>query len=165
VSQIINKLSKNIKKDNAKTFCKKIDKIIKSSIGHKLITFTVIDDKLKFCERIYSNNNKIYPILGQKKMPKNIWSDKVLKNKKHFLCKSKKDIKKIFYDYETIFALGCGSIINLLVLFKGKPIGTINILHEENHYKVKDLDKIDFLTTYLIPFFLDHQKVMERKII
>ena len=41
-------------------------------------------------------------------MPKNIWSVKVLKNKQHFVCKTKKDIKKIFYDYETIFNLGCG---------------------------------------------------------
>jgi len=97
-------------------------------------------------------------------MPKNIWSKKVLINKKHFLCKNKKDIKKIYYDYETIFSLGCGSIINLLVLFKGKPIGTINILHQENHYVLKDIEKIDFLTIYLIPFFLDHQKIMERKI-
>ena len=142
------KLSKDIKTDDVKIFCKKIDKIIKSLIGHKLITFTVIDNKLKFCERIYSNNNKIYPILGQKKMPENIWSEKVLKNKKHFLCKNKKDIKKIYYDYETIFSLGCGSIINLLVLFKGKPIGTINILHNENHYNIMDLKKITIYTPH-----------------
>ena len=31
-------------------------------------------------------------------MPKNIWSEKVLKNKKHFLCKNKTNIKKIYYD-------------------------------------------------------------------
>jgi len=158
------KLSKDIKEDNVKVFCKKIDKIIKSLIGHKLITFTVIDNKLNFCERIYSNNYKVYPILGQKKMPKNIWSEKVIKNKKHFLCKNKEDIKKIYFDYETIFSLGCGCIINLLVLFKGKPIGTINILHKENYYNSMDVKKIDFLTHYLIPYFLDHQKIMERKI-
>jgi len=158
------KLSKDIKEDNVKVFCKKIDKIIKSLIGHKLITFTVIDNKLNFCERIYSNNNKIYPVLGQKKMPKNIWSEKVIKDKKHFLCKNKKDIKKIYFDYETIFSLGCGCIINLLVLFKRKPIGTINILHKENFYNSMDLKKIDFLTHYLIPYFLDHQKIMEQKI-
>lgn len=157
------KLSKDIKKDNINIFCKKIDRVIKSLINHKLITITVIDSNLNFCERIYSNNKKIYPILGQKKMPKNIWSKKVLKNKKHFLCKNKKDIKKIYYDYETIFSLGCGSIINLLVLFKGKPLGTINILHEENYYNINDLKKIDFLTTFLIPFFLEHQKIMKRK--
>ena len=157
------KLSKDIKKDNINVFCKKIDRSIKSLINHKLITVTVIDSKLNFCERIYSNNKKIYPILGQKNMPKNIWSKKVLKNKKHFLCKNKKDIKKIYYDYETIFSLGCGSIINLLVLFKGKPLGTINILHEEHYYNINDLKKIDFVTTFLIPYFLEHQKIMKQK--
>tara|TARA_A100001011_G_scaffold49005_1_gene46720 strand:- start:47 stop:388 length:342 start_codon:yes stop_codon:yes gene_type:complete len=113
VIKLNQKITKDIKRDSVKIFYKKIDKIVHSLIGHKLITFTVIDEKLKFCERVYSNNNKIYPILGQKKMPKNIWSTKVLKKKQHFVCKTKKDIKKIFYDYETIFSLGCGSIINL----------------------------------------------------
>ena len=158
------KLTKNIKKDSDKIFYKKIDKIVHSLIGHKLITFTVIDEKLKFCERVYSNNNKIYPILGQKKMPKNIWSIKVLKNKQHFVCKTKKDIKKIFYDYETIFSLGCGSIINLLILFQGKPIGTVNILNKENYYSNKDLKKIEFITIFLIPFFVKHQINMKKKI-
>ena len=78
------KLTKDLKIAKDKTFYKKIDKIINNLIGHKLITFTVIDEKLKYCERIYSNNNKIYPILGQKKMPKNIWSTKVLKKKTTF---------------------------------------------------------------------------------
>ena len=158
------KLTKNIKKDSVKIFYKKIDKIIHSLIGHKLITYTVIDEKLKFCERVYSNKNKIYPILGQKKMPKNIWSVKVLKNKQHFVCRTKKDIKKIFYDYETIFSLGCGSIINLLILFQGKPIGTVNILNKENHYSGKDIKKIDFLCVYLIPFFIKHQSIMKKKV-
>ena len=158
------KLIKDIKKENEKTFYKKIDKIVNSLIGHKLITFTVIDEKLKFCERVYSNNNKIYPILGQKKMPKNIWSTKVLKNKQHFICKSKQEIKKIFFDYEIIFSLGCGSIINLLILFQGRPIGTVNILNKENHYSDKDLKKIDFLTVFFIPFFVKHQLKMEKKI-
>ena len=158
------KLAKDLKKDSIKMFCKKIDKIVHSLIGHKLITFTVIDEKLKFCERIYSNNSKIYPIFGQKKMPKNIWSKKVLKNKEHFLCKTKKDIKKIFYDYETIFSLGCGSIINLLILFQGKPIGTVNILNKENYYSNKDLKKIEFITIFLIPFFVKHQINMKKKI-
>ena len=157
-------LTKNIKKDSVKIFYKKIDKIVHSLIGHKLITFTVIDEKLKFCERVYSNNNKIYPILGQKKMPKNIWSTKVLKNKQHFICKSKQEIKKIFFDYEIIFSLGCGSIINLLILFQGRPIGTVNILNKENHYSDKDLKKIDFLTVFLIPFFIKHQLKMKKKI-
>ena len=116
----------------------KIDKIVHSLIGHKLITFTVIDEKLKFCERVYSNNNKIYPILGQKKCQKISGQLKFLKINNILFVNQNKRLK-IFFDYEIIFSLGCGSIINLLILFQGRPIGTVNILNKENHYSDKDL--------------------------
>jgi hypothetical protein len=97
-------------------------------------------------------------------MPKNIWSKKVIKNKNHFLCKNKNQIKKIYFDYNTIFSLNCGSIINLLILFKNKPIGTINILHKENYYTQNDIKKIDHLTIYMIPFCLMHQLKMKNRL-
>ena len=65
------KLIKNLGKKNQVEFFKKIDNHIKKIIGHKLITFTVIDQSVKYCERIYSNNKKIYPLMGRKPMPKN----------------------------------------------------------------------------------------------
>ena len=102
-----NILTKSVSKDNNKVFFKKIDKLIKKKIGHKLITFTVIDHSLKYVERVYTNNSKVYPLLGTKRLPKNKWSQTVIKNKKHFLGKNKKDIKKLFFDYEVIFSLGC----------------------------------------------------------
>jgi len=160
-----NNLTKSLKNDqNEKLFFNKIDKYIHREIGHKLITITVIDQSMKYVERVYSNNKKIYPLLGQKTMPKNIWSKKVIKNKNHFLCKNKNQIKKIYFDYNTIFSLNCGSIINLLILFKNKPIGTINILHKENHYTQNDIKKIDHLTIYMIPFCLMHQLKMKNRL-
>ena len=155
-------LFKNLKKDNQLKYFKKVDKHIQKLVGHKLITFTVIDKSIKFCERIYSNNEKIYPLMGQKPMPKNIWAKKVIKNKNHFLCKNKKEIKKIYFDHDIIFSLKCGSIVNLLILFNNKPIGTINILHNENHYITKDIKKIEDVTIFMIPFFLNHQHKMKK---
>ncbi len=90
------KLIKDIKKENEKTFYKKIDKIVHSLIGHKLITFTVIDEKLKFCERVYSNNNKIYPILGQKKCQKISGQLKFLKINNILFANQNKRLKKYF---------------------------------------------------------------------
>jgi len=165
VRKIINykNLSSSISKDNNKVFFKKIDQLIKRSIGHKLITFTVIDDKLKYVERIYTNNSRIYPLLGRKKLPKNKWSQQVIKNKKHFLGKNKKDIKKLFFDYQIIFSLGCGSIINFLVKFDNKPIGTINVLDKEFKYNNKDIKKLEEINILLIPFFLKHHILMKYK--
>ena len=84
------KITKDIKRDSVKIFYKKIDKIVHSLIGHKLITFTVIDEKLKFCERVYSNNNKIYPILGQNKCLKIYGQHKFLKKNNILFVKQKK---------------------------------------------------------------------------
>ena len=157
-----NILIKSVSKDNNKVFFKKIDKLIKKKIGHKLITFTVINHSLKFVERVYTNNSKVYPLLGTKRLPKNKWSQTVIKNKKHFLGKNKKDIKKLFFDYEVIFSLGCGSIINFLVKFNNIPIGTINVLDKEYKYNHRDVKKLDTISSFLIPFFLKHQFKMKK---
>ena len=158
-------LIKSLQNDKNEIFYNKIDKYIKKNIGHKLITFTAIDKSKKYVERIYTNNSKVYPLLGRKPIPNNNWSKILNKNSKnYFIGKNKKEIKKIFFDHETIFSLGCGSIINLLILFQGKPIGTVNILNKENHYSVKDIKKIDFLCVYLIPFFIKHQSIMKKKV-
>ena len=95
-------------------------------------------------------------------IPKNKWNKTVIKNKKHFLGKSKKDIKKLFFDYEVIFSLGCGSIINFLVKFNDIPIGTINVLDKEYKYNHRDVKKLDTISSFLIPFFLNHQIIMKK---
>ena len=147
-------LIKSLFEDNEKKFFKKIDLSIKKKIGHKLITFMAIDKSLKYVERIYTNNTKAYPLLGKKKIPKNKWGIDLLNNKKDFyLGKNKKEIKKLFYDYDIIFSLNCGSIINFIVKFNNRPIGTINILDKENKYNKNDVKKIGLLGVLMIPFF------------
>ena len=101
-------------------------------------------------------------MLGTKKLPKNKWSKTVIKNKKHFLGKNKKDIKKLFFDHDTIFSLGCGSIINFLVKFNNTPIGTINVLDKEYKYSQSDIKKLDIISGFMIPFFLEHQFTMKK---
>ena len=76
---------------------------------------------------------------------------------------SKYLIIKFFYDYDIIFSLDCGSIINLIVKFNNCPIGTINILDKENKYNKNDVKKIRFLGVLMVPFFLQHQTLMANK--
>ena len=78
---IINLLS-NTGKLSANEFYKKLDKTIKNNIGHRLFTLTVVDYSIKYVERVYSNNIKIYPLLGTKPIPINSWTNKVINNKK-----------------------------------------------------------------------------------
>lgn len=160
----LNNLIKSLQTDNNKIVCKKIDKYIKNNIGHKLITFTAIDISKKYVERIYTNNPKIYPLLGQKPIPKNKWSNILNNNSKnYFIGKNKKEIQKLFFDYETIFSLGCGSIINFLVKVNKVPLGTINILDREYKYKISDIKKLETISIFTIPLFTNHRILMERK--
>tara|TARA_Y100001970_G_scaffold227392_1_gene281340 strand:- start:162 stop:662 length:501 start_codon:yes stop_codon:yes gene_type:complete len=150
-------------KDRKKIFFKKIANLIKKKVGYKLLTFTVIDKSLSFVERIYTTNSKIYPINGVKPIPNNKWKAIVIKKKQNFSLNTKEKIKKIFFDYEIIFSLGCGSIVNYLLIFEGKHLGTINILHEEKFYNKVHLEKLKLISNLLLPHFLQHQNKMKKK--
>ena len=77
-------------------FYQSLDKSILRLIGHKLFTLMVIDQSSKYVERVYSNNKKIYPLLGTKPIPANDWTKRVLIEKKEFLASNYKQIKKFF---------------------------------------------------------------------
>ena len=78
---------------NANIFYKKLDLAIKKTVGHKLFTLMVVDKSGKYVERVYSNNKKIYPLLGTKPIPKNAWTKRVIINKKEFLGSNFNQIK------------------------------------------------------------------------
>ncbi len=144
-------------------FYKKLDHAIKKVIGHKLFTLMVNDKKVKYVERVYSNNKKIYPLLGTKPIPKNNWTKRVYNQKKEFLAKDFNEIKKLFFDYEIIESLGCGSIINVPVIYNKKILGTLNILHKEKFYNKSSIKKILPYTQLLAPYYFAHQQKMKKK--
>ena len=143
-------------------FYQSLDKLIFRLIGHKLLTLMVIDQSGKYVERVYSNNKKIYPLLGTKPIPTNEWTKRVLIEKKEFLGSNFKQIKKLFFDHETIKSLGCGSIINLPVISNNKVLGTLNILHKENYYNKKNLKNVRDFAQLLSPYFISHQIKMKK---
>ena len=122
----------------------------------------VIDQSGKYVERVYSNNKKIYPLLGTKSIPANEWTKQVLIEKKEFLGSNYKQIKKLFFDHETIKSIGCGSIINLPVISNNKVLGTLNILHKENYYNKTNLKNVRDFAQLLSPYFISHQIKMKK---
>ena len=159
---IINLLS-NTGKLSANEFYKKLDKTIKNNIGHRLFTLTVVDHSIKYVERVYSNNTKIYPLLVTKPIPINSWTNKVINNKKSFFGENKNQIKKLFFDYEKIFSLECGSIINIPIINDQKILGTLNILHKERFYTKNSVKMIQPYAQLLSPYFILHQLKMKKK--
>ena len=82
------------------------------------------------------------------------FAEAVLKARKPFVGRTKADIEWAFFDYELIFSLGLGSVINCLVIHDGKLLGTMNLLHEEHYYREKDLETAAPLTALLVPGLL-----------
>ena len=83
--------------------------------------------------------------------------------KKEFLGTNFTQIKKLFFDYETIKSIGSGSIINLPVINNNKVLGTLNILHKENYYNKKRLNNVRDFSQLLTTYFIYHQLKMEKK--
>ena len=142
---------------NEKKFIEKIKKIIQEEIGFKLFTLTVMHPKKKLVTRVYSSNNKIYPVGGEKKIPKNYWAQITIKDKKSFIGNNKAQIEKYFYDHKVITDLGCESILNQVIVFNNKTIGTMNLLNIKGHFSKEHLQKTNFISKFLVPIYLNHQ--------
>ena len=79
---------------NEKIFIGRVKKILLKEIGFKLFTLTAMHPKKKLVTRVYSSNNKIYPVGGQKKIPNNYWAQITIKEKKSFIGNNKKQIEE-----------------------------------------------------------------------
>ncbi len=107
--------------------------------GHKLFTLMRLHRDTHEAERIYSSNPVAYPVSGRKQWAETPWSKQVILAKQHYLGSTDADIRWGFPDHELIKQLGCGSIINLLVIYNDEVLGTANLLHEEHHYREQDI--------------------------
>lgn len=108
-------------------------------IGVKLFTLTEIDDSRQEARRVFTNMPDAYPIFGTKPMENDKWSQQVIQRHETFVANNIDDIAEVFFDYELIQSLGCESVINIPIVVAGKVLGTINCLHEANHYSADHL--------------------------
>lgn len=149
-------LSLLAEKDQPDTIFQAVDRILKDSVGHKLLTMLYVDGGE--VARVYSNDEKSYPVFGRKPMGATPWGDLVLKNQQPFLGKDRDSIIWAFFDHELIFSLGLGSAINIPVIYNGETIGTINLLDAEYAYDKADVEKAKALAPFLIPAFLEARR-------
>jgi len=119
-------------------------------VGAKLFTVlkTLPDGST---ERIYTNNPAVYPLNGRK--PRNVtsWYETVILARRHYLGPTREHIRSVFFDHETIFGLGCGSVINVLVIHDGHVLGAVNMLHEEHWYTPAHLTVAEPFAQFLAP--------------
>jgi len=110
-------------------------------IGAKLFTIMTVDMKNELARRAYTSDPVAYPTSGTKPILRDSWFDVVHGAHRSFVANTIADISTVFGDHETIWSLGCGSVINIPVLVGGELLGTVNCLDAEHHYTPERVER------------------------
>jgi len=137
--------------DQPLAICQALDTLSGGTIGHQLFTVMRFDSDRSEVQRIYSNMPSAYPAGGRKQKKATAWADQVLSEMKVFRGTTPADIRSAFDDHQTILGLGLGSVLNIPVVFEGRCLGTMNLLHQEGWYRPEDERAGLLLGAFLIP--------------
>ncbi|MCK7611930.1 GAF domain-containing protein [Roseibium sediminicola] len=108
--------------------------LTRATVGVKLFTFMTVDMATETARRSYTSHPEAYPVSGTKPVTYDRWFKIVHTDRECFVANTLADIATVFPDFELIGRLGCGSVINLPVVLGDTLVGTVNMLHEEDHY-------------------------------
>jgi hypothetical protein len=111
-----------------------LEALTAETVGVKLFTAMTHDTAAMRSIRVYSGNEEAYPVEGWKPLRPGLWYETVIVGQRLFSAATIDEIAVVFPDYPLIRSLGCESALNLPVVFAGRVIGTLNLLHEAGYY-------------------------------
>jgi hypothetical protein len=132
------------------TICHALERLSGETIGHRLFTVMRFDSDRSEVQRIHTSLPAVYPVGGRKQKKATAWADHVLTDMKVFRGSEPADIVSAFDDHQTILGLGLGSVLNIPVVFNGRCVGTMNLLHQAGWYGPEDEPIGLLLGTFLI---------------
>jgi hypothetical protein len=116
-----------------------LDRALGAVLGHKLFTVLLHHAATGESERRYTNQPAAYPVGGRKTLNPTAWAQQVIHERRPYIGRTAADIRAVFFDHELIASLGCASVINVPVVWNGRVLGTLNLLHEEGWYDESDV--------------------------
>mgnify|MGYP002628390248 CR=1 FL=1 len=127
-----------------------------NSVGAVIFSGSTFDLATSKSRRIFTNQPDIYPVSGLKEIVPNAWTAQVLDRRQTFVANSLAEIRGAFPDHAVIASLGCGSVINMPVFLAGQFLGTVNVLHEPDHYAPDRVAKLHDLRPAAMLAFASH---------
>jgi GAF domain-containing protein len=119
--------------------------------GHILFTVLVHHPALRQSERCYTNQPAAYPIGGRKPVTDSPWMHRVIRDGQPYIGRSRHDIEQNFFDHALIVSLGCESILNMPVRWRGQTIGTLNLCHRAGFYHESHLPLLRLVAQLALP--------------
>ena len=130
-----------------------LDAAMGAVLGHRLFTMMRYHAVSGESERIYTTHPREYPVGGRKMLNVTPWAERVLKRQQPYLGRTPTDVQSVFFDHALIASLGCGSVLNLPVVWNGRTLGTINLLHEARWYGEEDVPLGQVFAALAVPAF------------
>ncbi|WP_158259924.1 GAF domain-containing protein [Phyllobacterium phragmitis] len=131
-----------------------LDRLLDEAIGHKLFTALLYRPQHGMAERLYSSRPDVFPSHGTKNLADAPTMARVLTSGAPYVATEVGDIERDFPDHEKIFALGCGSILNVPVRRQGTVLGQVNLLHVAGHLRESHLSAVETMAEIVAPAFL-----------
>jgi transcriptional regulator with GAF, ATPase, and Fis domain len=116
-----------------------LDRAMHATLGHRLFTVLRYHPDAQESERLYTSQGAAYPVGGRKTVRPTPSTARVFGERRPYIGRTAADIRACFADAELILSLGCESVLNLPVVFDGRVLGTVNLLHEAGWYEEDDL--------------------------
>jgi GAF domain-containing protein len=128
-----------------------VEGLVQQAIGHRLFTVMRLHTASQEVERLYSSLPGAYPVSGRKPKQGTPWGAQVLDRGEIFVANTPEAVRQAFADYELIFSLGIGAIMNVPIRFGGRSLGTMNICHEAGWFTAADRAPGRLLAGLLVP--------------
>jgi hypothetical protein len=131
-----------------------LDAALGRAPGHILFTILVHHPTLRQSERFYTNMPVEYPIGGRKPVTNSPWMQRVIGLGEPYIGRTRADIGEVFFDHELIWSLGCESVLNMPVRWRGQTMGTLNLLHRAGFYDESHVAEVRLLAHLALPALL-----------
>lgn len=127
---------------------------------HILFTCLRFDYDGQVMTRLYSNREDVCPSGGSKPFPSGIWADRIITSGVHYVGTSRVDLQSVFSDYEALWAIGCESVMNIPARWRGRTVGSLNILGRANQFDQEAVGQFSMLAQLAVPLFLQNERAL-----
>jgi hypothetical protein len=128
-----------------------VEALVQKTIGFRLFTVMRLHAGAQEVERLHSSLPDAYPVSGRKPKQGTPWGAQVLDRGEIFIANTPDEVRAAFADWELIFTLGIGAIMNVPVRFLGRSLGTMNICSEAGWFGDADRAPGRLLAALLVP--------------
>jgi hypothetical protein len=82
------------------------------------------------------------------------WMQRVIHGGDPYIGRTRHDIEQNFFDHALIASLGCQSILNMPVRWRGQTMGTLNLCHRAGFYDEQHLPHMQLVAQLALPALL-----------